>query len=86
MALFTVVYFVYHCFIGNRGYLELLRLDKELVQKRTILDEHKSEREYFENRVNLLYDRSINKDLLDEIARNDFGLIGEGEVCTILEK
>lgn len=86
MALFTLTYFIYHSFIGNRGYLELTHLKKELVHKKHMLHEHTAEREYFENRVNLLYDKSINKDLLDELARNDFGLIGENEICIILDK
>ena len=81
VALLVLAYFIYHSLVGNRGFLNMPSLNKEIEQKNVILNNYKTEKEYLENRVSLLYDQSINRDILDEIARDYFGLIGEGEIC-----
>ena len=81
IALLILAYFIYHSLAGNRGFLKMSSLNKEIEQKKVLLSGYKAEKEYLENRANLLYDKSINKDILDEIARDYFGLIGEGEIC-----
>ena len=81
IALSILAYFIYHSLAGNRGFLNMPSLNREIEQKNVILNNYKAEKEYLENRVNLLYDQSINKDILDEIARDYFGLIGEDEIC-----
>ena len=81
IALLILAYFVYHNLVGNRGLLNMPSLNKEIEQKKALLSSYKAEKEYLQNRVNLLYDENINKDILDEIARDYFGLIGEDEIC-----
>ncbi|WP_323733158.1 FtsB family cell division protein [Candidatus Bandiella euplotis] len=85
VSLITLVYFIYHSFIGNRGYFEMLRLEDEIEKHKAMLHKSKSEREYLNNRVSLLYDKSLNKDLLDEVARDYFGLIAPNELCIMLD-
>jgi cell division protein FtsB len=83
IAIFVITYFIYHSFIGNRGYIEMRRLNAEIAHKKGVLKKYAQKREYLENRISMLYHKSIDKDLLDEIAREYFGLIGDGEVCII---
>ena len=80
-ALLILVYFICHSFVGNRGLLNLPLLNKEIEQKKVLLDDYNAQKEYLENRVNLLYDQNLNKDILDELARDYFGLIEEDEIC-----
>lgn len=80
-ALLILVYFICHSFVGNRGLLTLPLLNKEIEQKKVLLDDYNAQKEYLENRVNLLYDQNLNKDILDELARDYFGLIEEDEIC-----
>ncbi len=79
--LFVVSYFVFHCFIGERGYIKMRHLKKEVIFKKDELAKLDGERKDLENKVNLIYDESINKDYLDELARRYFGLINENEIC-----
>ena len=81
----TTIYFVYHCFIGERGYFKMLELKSELDIKKNELSKLSSQRKYLENRASLIYDKGIDKDLLDEISRSYFGVIHKDEVCIFKE-
>lgn len=81
--LFIICYFIFHCFIGERGYIRMLDLKKQVILRKKeliLLNEEKSD---LENKVSLFYDESVNKDKLDELARSYFGLIGKNEVCIL---
>ena len=56
-------------------------LKKEVIFKKDELAKLDGERKDLENKVNLIYDESIDKDYLDELARRSFGLINEDEIC-----
>jgi len=82
LALILVnIYFICHCFIGERGYIKILKLRNELAVSKAEISIVVREKKYLENKVKLMNDQSIDKDLLDEISRSYFGLIGKGEVC-----
>ncbi len=74
-----IVYFIYHIISGQRGVLAYLRLQNELV---TTLEQYNSlrdERLELERNVSKLHPSTIDLDLLDEVARQNLGLIGETE-------
>lgn len=85
ILLLLIFYFLYHSLSGERGVFALIRLNKDLTEKKLILEEILSEKSTIENRVKLLYPKSLDLDLLDEIARNDLGMIGENEKVVILK-
>ncbi|MSO14327.1 FtsB family cell division protein [Rickettsiales endosymbiont of Trichoplax sp. H2] len=76
-----IFYFTLHCFVGERGYIKMLDLKDELIIRKKELSLLQDQKKYLENKVNLIYDKSINKDYLDELSRKNFGLIGVNEVC-----
>ena len=80
-----ILYFVLHCFIGERGYIKMMDLKDDLIVKNNELLILQDKRKYLENKVSLIYDKSIDKDYLDELSRKYFGLINANEVC-IFEK
>ena len=80
-----ILYFVLHCFIGERSYIKMLNLKDDLIIKKKELSTLQTKREYLENKVSLIYDKSIDKDYLDELSRKYFGLIDANEIC-IYEK
>lgn len=76
-----ILYFILHCFVGERGYIKMLDLKDELIIKKKELLLLQDKKKYLENKVNLIYDKSINKDYLDELSRKYFGLIDTNEIC-----
>ena len=86
ILLMLILYFLFHSLSGERGVFALIKLNRELKEKNLILDDILAEKQVIENRVKLLYPKSLDLDLLDEIARNDLGMIGQGEKAIILKK
>lgn len=86
ILLLLIFYFIFHSLSGERGVFALIKLNRELAEKKLILDDILAEKLLIENRVKLLYPKSLDLDLLDEIARNDLGMVGEGEKVLILKK
>lgn len=80
-----LAYFVYHILSGERGLLSYMHLSSELKEKQQILQSLISERELLEKKVELMGNGNIDADTLDELARENLGLIGEGEEVWIIE-
>lgn len=83
--IFAIFYFIYHAFVGERGYIKMISLNKEIAQKNTLLKKIREDKEKLENKTRLLYEKSLDKDYLDELSRKYFGLIGENETCFYLQ-
>lgn len=81
-----ISYFVYHSFNGQRGLFAYLSLKKELSEKNLELQKLKDERIALEHKVQLINPRTLDLDMLDEIARNSMGLISSDEKVIILNK
>jgi cell division protein FtsB len=79
--LFIICYFVFHCFVGERGYIKMLDLKEKVISRKSKLIALNEERSDLESKVSLVYDENINRDHLDELARKYFGLINEDEIC-----
>ena len=81
ILIFVISYFLLHCFTGNRGYIRMLDLKDEILHKKHILLKLKEQHSSLKNKIDLISDSSINKDYLEELARDYFGLIEDGEFC-----
>jgi cell division protein FtsB len=74
-----IIYFGYHSLNGQRGVFAYLKLKRDLAVQAQALSEVEGEKQLYEKKIKLLNPKSIDIDLLDELARRDLGLIGEGE-------
>jgi cell division protein FtsB len=86
VILLLIVYFCYHSFSGQRGFIAFLRLNKDIKEKVIELSSLEKERQSIENKVKLLYPNTLDIDMLDEIARREMGLIAKEEKVIILTK
>ena len=86
LLLITLAYFTYHSIIGNRGFIQLRVLKSEIKEKTHELEEAQKKRQHLEQQTNLLYDKKLDKDFIDELARKNFGLIGKKEKMLIMPK
>lgn len=80
-----IIYFIYHSISGERGILAYVKLKKQLVVRSEILNELKTERKKLEASVKLINPKTLDKDMVDELARRELGLIGKDEVMLILD-
>lgn len=69
-----LIYFLFHSVYGTRGIIEYFKLQAELDRSHIKLENLRAERLEIENRAKLLRPGSIDKDMLDEKARNVLGL------------
>ncbi len=80
MALLVFGYFGSQAFQGDYGMRAQIRLEKKaaVLQKRLV--RIRSERQVLENRVALLRDGSIEKDMLDEQVRRHLGFVHADDI------
>lgn len=78
-------YFIYHTINGERGIIKLLQIEDELNKKQKTLDNLKIEKQILENHVKLLQENSYDIDYVDELARDYFGLVANGEKIIVIE-
>lgn len=81
--LMLIFYFTYHTINGQRGVVSMLRMEKEIADKTIILENLVQEKQRLSNKVKQLYPKTLDKDLLDELARRDLGYIGDEEKLVI---
>lgn len=72
-------YFSYHAVLGQRSYVQLLTLEREVASITQIHDRLEGERLALEKKVAMLRPGSIDKDLLEERARYVLGFGYEDE-------
>jgi cell division protein FtsB len=75
-----LAYFGFHAFHGEFGIYNKHKLDLQAAALKKQLASIKAEREEIEQRVQLLHDGTIEKDMLDEQARRALSLSREDEV------
>ncbi|MDN5247879.1 MAG: septum formation initiator family protein [Wolbachia endosymbiont of Tyrophagus putrescentiae] len=86
LILFFALYFDVSAVTGNRGFLTLVKLRKEIDCNKSLLKDLSSEREKLSNRIFGLYEKSLDLDLLDEQVKNILGYISSDELMFILRK
>lgn len=77
-------YFGFHAYHGEFGLYSRLQLEEQKTFLNQKLEQVTAEREALENRVALLRDGSIEKDMLDEHARRALNLSNVNEMTIIL--
>ena len=80
ITLAFLAYFGFHAFHGEFGIYNKHRLDARAATLKAQLAEIKAKREELEQRVQLLHDGTIEKDMLDEQARRALNFSREDEV------
>jgi cell division protein FtsB len=65
----VVGYFLFHTVQGDRGWLAMLRMSREIGSAETTLSGLKKEREELENATRRLRGESLDPDLLEEKSR-----------------
>lgn len=76
-------YFVYHGLTGRYGTLSLTKLDEEATHLEFELAALVSERQKLDARVLLLHDGTLERDMLDEVARHTLNVIAPDEVVIL---
>jgi cell division protein FtsB len=71
----VVAYFTYHMVQGDRGLIALNRLEKEISLAEQALIKSEVERQRLQNKVTKLRPDSLDRDVLDERARDVLGLV-----------
>lgn len=66
-------YFCYHLIAGERSYLRLVSLDRQIDTTGKQFEQTKQERESLEQKVVMMRPGSVNRDLLEEQARKVLG-------------
>ncbi|MER2519419.1 MAG: septum formation initiator family protein [Bdellovibrionales bacterium] len=83
-----VSYFLYHTMQGDRGWLAMARLQKEVAVAQDTLSHLQKDRQALEHRVKLMRPGSLDPDLLEEKSREmlDYSKSGDIVILTPGEK
>jgi cell division protein FtsB len=82
-ASLCVAYFLYHAHHGARGLETKQELKVQLLELRQELATLKTDREAWEARVSLVRREEVDRDLLDERARETLGRVHRNDVVII---
>ncbi len=74
-----LMYFIFHSIYGNLGIISYFKLNQKLEKAQEELVSLRAERIGLEHRVKLLRPESLDKDMLDEQARNILGVAFSNE-------
>ncbi len=85
LSLVLLAYFFYHAWSGRYGIESMRRMREEAVHLEFELAATKLKRRSIEERVALLRDGTIERDMLDEQARGALNLL-QGDEVAILKK
>ncbi len=80
VAIFLTCYFVFFAIYGEKGLQDLMRLQKEIEQKKVIENTLSNIRKSKEERVKKMRPESLDLDLLDEQVRKNLGYGDEDEI------
>lgn len=74
-----LMYFILHSVYGNLGIIAYFKLNQKIEKAQEELSALRAERIEIEHRVKLLRPESLDKDMLDEQARNILGVAAPSE-------
>jgi cell division protein FtsB len=86
IAALFLAYFGFHAFHGEYGLYAKYRLEERIVVLNEELAELRLHRSRFEDRLQLLHDGTLEKDMLDEQARRALGFLQADEIVIIREE
>ena len=76
---------IYFLINGQRGLLKYFYLINQNSENTDILNNLKSDTEYYSDRIKRLQPNTVDLDFLDEQVRKKLGFIDENEMVIILE-
>lgn len=76
----VLFYFSYHIVSGEKGVLAMIQLEQKVLAAKEELAVVEAQKEHLEKRVNFMYARSLDPDLLDEQARKNLGRASSDEI------
>ena len=79
-----IVYITYHAVQGERGLIAYWKLTKQVEQAKIVQTDMEAAQKRIANRVTLLSNASIDRDMLDERARYMLGYSRAGEIIILL--
>lgn len=82
----VVGYFAYYAIQGDRGLIALKQLQGEIERAHQVLDQVRSERQYIEQRAQLLRPDHLDADMLDERARLILNLAHPDDLVILLPR
>ena len=68
-------YFTFHLVPRERGVFRLFEVNREIAKGEKLLAKTQQEKNRLEKRINALQDENIDADMLDEVARMQFGVL-----------
>lgn len=74
-----LIYFIFHSIYGNRGMIAYFKLNQKFEKSYAELEALRAERIEINNRVKMLRPDSLDKDMLDQQARNILGIASPKE-------
>jgi cell division protein FtsB len=80
LGISLAAYFAYHLVEGERGLIAWHRLSQELKTAKTVQTQVHGERDALDRRVNLLRSDHLDRDMLDEKARELLNLAAPNEI------
>lgn len=83
IAALFLSYFGYHAFHGEYGIYSKYRLEERVSMLEASLEKIRAERMLLEQRVGLLHDGTLDKDMLDEHARYALNLAAPDEIIVM---
>lgn len=84
LGIVVVAYFAYHTVHGNRGFLAYIQMRERVSEAEQRLERVRTEKQYWDHRVKLLYPTSIDRDMLDERVRLMLGYARADDIVVLL--
>ncbi len=85
MAVFLMVYFIFHAMEGRRGIFVLETIEGSTVVAQKQLERLKGERIRLAQVAKGLHPETLDKDLVDQFARQNLGRMNANEIVVIIE-
>ncbi len=83
ISVILLLYFIYHIFSGNYGFFAWRHLEKDLQEKRMLLNSLEEQHRKLDNKVSLLKTEHIDPDMLDERVRTMLNTGAESEIVVL---
>lgn len=81
----VVVFFGFHIFAGERGFLARPELDRKVILAEERLNLLKKHQVFLTQRIALMQSDSLDADMLAETARGELGLYGPNDVIITID-
>jgi cell division protein FtsB len=83
LGISLAAYFAYHLVEGERGLIAWHRLSQQLKEAKTTQAEVRADRNALDRRVGLLRPEHLDRDMLDERARETLNLAGPNDIVIL---